>query len=252
MKTLIIVKAGNTFPELAAGQGDFEQWIAAGIAPLSVPVTVIDPRGGAELPAADTIAGAIVTGSHAMVTERAAWSEALAAWLRDAAGRNIPVLGICFGHQLLAHALGGEVGYRPDGIRIGTVAARLTTAASGDPLFGDLPAQFPVQVVHRQSVMRLPEHAIVLAGDASDAHQAFRVGEAAWGVQFHPEFSSAAMRGYIEHLAPDLRADGCNVPALLDNVAATGAAASILRKFGVYVGQRQTQLEAPAAIQHAV
>jgi GMP synthase (glutamine-hydrolysing) len=114
------------------------------------------------------------------------------------------VLGICYGHQLLAHALGGEVGYHPGGLELGTVPITLAPEAQADPLFAHLPNQWPAQVVHAQSVRALPPGAVRLAGNAHEPHQAYRVGTQAWGVQFHPEFSPAAMQGYVQQLAATL------------------------------------------------
>ncbi|MEZ4555438.1 MAG: gamma-glutamyl-gamma-aminobutyrate hydrolase family protein [Caldilineaceae bacterium] len=62
-----------------------------------------------------------MTGSHSMVTDRAAWSERSADWLRAVVAAEWPVLGICFGHQLLAHAWGGVVG---PGIEMGCARPR--------------------------------------------------------------------------------------------------------------------------------
>ena len=90
--------------------------------------------------AREGFAGVIVTGSGAMVTDRADWSERSADWLRDAAHDGMSLLGICYGHQLLAHALGGEVGDNPAGREIGHGALELhAAAASDDPLFSGLP-----------------------------------------------------------------------------------------------------------------
>src|SRR3546814_6485680 len=93
-----------------------------------------------------------------------------------------------YGHQLLAHALGGEVGDNPNGRKMGTVAVDLLPAAADDPLFTGLPDRFLAQATHQQSVLRAPEGATVLARSDHDDCHAFRWGEAAWGVQFHPEF----------------------------------------------------------------
>lgn len=238
MKPLVIIKLGDTFPDLAARHGDFEDWIRSGLGKVGVPVEVVDPRQDLALPANEDVAAAIVTGSHAMVTDHALWSAATAFWLCKLVLHDIPVLGICYGHQLLAHALGGQVGYHPQGIEIGTVPVRRTAAAANDRLFKDLPAEFPAQVVHRQSVLKLPRDAVLLAGNEFEPHQAFRVGDSAWGVQFHPEFSSAAMTGYIEHLAADLERDGRHPQQLQKQVSPTSAASQILHSFGALVEER--------------
>lgn len=238
MKPLVIIKLGETFPDLAARHGDFEDWIRSGIGQLNIPVEVIDPRKDFALPSGEDIAGAVITGSHAMVTEQALWSAATAFWLCKLVLHDIPALGICYGHQLLAHALGGQVGYHPQGMEIGTVPVRRTAAAASDRLFRDLPAEFPAQVVHRQSVRKLPHGAVLLAGNDFEPHQAFRVGDSAWGVQFHPEFSRDAMAGYIEHLGADLQREGRDPQQLQERVRSTAAASQILRNFGALVEER--------------
>lgn len=238
MKPLVIIKVGDTFPALADTIGDFEHWIARGLCETELPLQVIDPRHGAPLPVPADIAGAVVTGSHAMVSDRAPWSERLAVWLRDAVAQEVPLLGICYGHQLLAHALGGEVDYHPQGIEIGSVRVTRTKAATADPLFARLPEEFAAHVIHRQSVRQLPPDAVLLAGNGFEPHHAFRIGETTWGVQFHPEFDHHAMGGYIDHLADDLARVGTDVPALKAQLAYTRCAADVLKEFGRFSAKR--------------
>lgn len=200
---------------------------------------MIDPRRGDVLPAPNDIAGAVIAGSNAMVTDRAAWSEALSFWLAELVAQSTPILGICYGHQLLAHALGGEVGYHPKSFEIGIVGVCRTNSAKADILFKEIPAQFPVQVIHRQSVLRLPKEAVLLAGNDFEPHHAFRVGENAWGIQFHPEFSSDVMRSYIDPLAADLQKNGADVDKMAATVASTDAAAGMLKTFAAIVLSRE-------------
>ncbi len=221
-KPLLILKVGSTHPHIAAELQDFEHWIQAGLQDDSLPVTVVDPREGEALPAQADIAGVVITGSHSMVSDREPWSETAAAWLRDTVAAEVPVLGICYGHQLLAHALGGEVGYHPQGIELGTVPVSLHEAAQDDPLFAGLPTQFDAQAAHRQSVQRLPDGATLLAGNHFEPHHAFRFGTRAWGVQFHPEFGEAATRAYLVTLNGDVP-EGAVRP--------TDVAASVLPRF---------------------
>ncbi|WP_345537470.1 glutamine amidotransferase [Variovorax defluvii] len=231
-RPLAIIKAGETFSTLRETRGDFERWVSEGLGPIGLPIVVLDPRRGDTLPSPRQISGAVVTGSHAMVSHRAAWSEATGAWLAQLVAQGTPLLGICFGHQLLAHALGGEAGDHPGGPEIGTVGVDLTPQATDDPLLRGLPAHFPAQVVHWQSALRLPPDAVHLAGNDFEPHQAFRVGPRAWGLQFHPEFDDTVMRDYIERMAPDLRARGLDPAALRGRVAPTVASAGLLRRFG--------------------
>lgn len=235
-RPLLVIKTGDTFDHLRAQTGDFEHWVETGFGPVQQPVQMVDARDPAALPAQEAVAGIVVTGSHAMVSDRAAWSEALGAWLAGAAAGGTPVLGICYGHQLLAHALGGTVDYHPGGLEIGTVQVQPTPEAAADALLGGLPADFPAQVVHHQSVRTLPPGAVRLAGNAHEPHQAFRLGERLWGVQFHPEFSTDAMRGYVDALADGLAHEGRDPAALRAGVRDTPEAAGLLRRFAVLCG----------------
>jgi GMP synthase (glutamine-hydrolysing) len=230
-RPLAIVKVGDTFAALRERRGDFEDWIAAGLGDTRLPVMVLDPRRGDALPAADEISGAIVTGSHAMVSHRDPWSETTGRWLAQIVAHGTPVLGICFGHQLLADALGGEAGDHPAGMEIGTVEVELLPEAAGDLLAGALPPRFDAHVVHRQSALRLPAGAVRLAGNDFEPAQAFRIGDNAWGVQFHPEFDDDIMRDYVEHLAAPLRAEGVDPAALRERVKPTAIAAGLLARF---------------------
>ncbi|WP_295987685.1 glutamine amidotransferase [uncultured Variovorax sp.] len=229
---LVIVKLGSTFEALRQQQGgDFEHWIADRLGAHALPLLVIDPRRGDALPDPADVAGVVVTGSHAMVSHREPWSEATAAWLAQLVARDTPVLGICYGHQLLAHALGGEAGDHPQGAEVGTVTVTLEPAAADDALLQGLPKQFPAHAVHWQSALRLPEGAVPLARNGHEPVHAFRAGRHAWGVQFHPEFNADAMRGYIEMLSGELAAKGVDSAALREGVVDTDAAASLLGRF---------------------
>jgi hypothetical protein len=100
-----------------------------------------------------------------MVSDYEDWSVSTASWLRAAIARDMPVLGICYGHQLLADALGGQVAYHPQGPEAGVVDVQLLPEAAQDPIFADLPPSFPAAVIHWQSVSTLPPGAVRLAAN---------------------------------------------------------------------------------------
>ena len=135
MGTLLIIKTGTKIPSLQDHPGDYEHWIGRGMDwPLANMVTV-DMQAGDPLPDPGGLTAVAITGSGSMVTEQTSWMLRAADWLTDAVDRGVPVLGICFGHQLLAWALGGEVGYNPRGIEVGTTTVTLGDDASQDPVF---------------------------------------------------------------------------------------------------------------------
>jgi len=231
VRALLIVKTGSPSDAVIRKHGDFEDWFLAGMDLGREAVRIARVDRGQPLPRPEEVSGAVITGSADMVTDRHPWAEATASWLRDAVSRELPVLGVCFGHQLLAHALGGTVGDNPRGREIGTVRVRLAPAAAHDPLLRDLPETVPVQATHLQSVLELPPGAELLAASDLDPHHAFRTGTSAWGLQFHPEFGAAAMRSYILEKQELLRGEGLDPGALLAAVGDTPVGATILRRF---------------------
>ena len=232
---LSIIKAGTKLPTLSSVAGDFDDWtrwgMGEGPAEAAEVVAVCE---GASLPLASDMDGVIVTGSAAMVTDSDAWIDRTAHWLAEAVARDVPVLGICFGHQLLAHALGGEVADNPAGVEVGTVTAMLTEPGTQDPLLGPGAPAMPVQTSHQQRVMCLPDGAVLLATTARDPCHAFRYGTCAWGVQFHPEFSADVTRAYVRYYQQQDKLDAEQITA---PVTDTPVASAVLRRFAEYVAQ---------------
>lgn len=233
MKPVLIIRLGEPPTGVREAHGDFEAWIEAAMQDVIPDFEVVDVPAGGVLPEATHLSGVIITGSASMVSERADWSEQTAAWLKSAAGSDLPMLGICYGHQLIAHALGGEVGPNPAGREIGTVPLRLQ--ASGDALLGGLPSEILVQTSHSEVVLRLPEGAAGLGETDLDPHHVYRIGDRIWGLQFHPEFDRAIMRGYIEAREEALIAEGLSPRDLLAACAESAPAASLLALFGQLV-----------------
>jgi GMP synthase (glutamine-hydrolysing) len=116
-------------------------------------------------------------------------------WIREAIDREIPVLGICLGAQLLAKSQGAKV-YRNPVKEIGWYDLELTPEAAADPLFAGLD---PRQIVFQWhgDTFDLPTGAVHLARSPSCRHQAFRVGRSAWGLQFHVEMTAALIDDWL-------------------------------------------------------
>jgi GMP synthase (glutamine-hydrolysing) len=230
-RRIFIIKTGGTFADFAAARGDFEDWFRAGLRVSGDQVAVVKVAAGEIPPEPGLIAGAIVTGSHEMVTEDAQWSERTAAWLVKAVLRRTPVLGVCYGHQLLALAMGGRVGDNPAGRRIGTVEIALTDRARRDPLLAGLGDFLRVHACHSQSVLEMPPGARLLATSEPVPVQAFAVGACAWGVQFHPEFDAGIVCEYLRRHRDALREEGQDPETLSAGCADTPVGTEILERF---------------------
>lgn len=232
MKPLLIVRTGRAPDIISARHGDFPRWFRLGLRLPSPRVRVVDVEQGDRLPDPSECAGAVITGSASMVTERLPWSERTAGWIRDAMDVDLPMLGVCYGHQLMSHALGGRVDYLPGGREMGTVS--LSTAAEysrADVLGSSLPDTFHAHATHEQSVMELPPGAVSLARSERDPHHLVRYGKHAISTQFHPEFSAEVMRAYIRRKHDVLREEGQEPDGMLAAVVATPAATMLLRHF---------------------
>lgn len=228
--SFLIIETGQPVPSMRR-HGRFPHWIRVAAGLPADRATMVNVEAGEALPDHRGLAGVLVTGSGAMVTDRHDWSERTADWLRDALDDGLPVFGICYGHQLLAHALGGEVGYNPAGREMGTVPVDLHPDAGGDALFSRAPSRFEVQVTHLQTVLRPPGDAAVLARSEQDQCQAFRWRDHAWGVQFHPEFSVGHMRGYVHARRDALAKEGQCHKRMAREVRPTPHARGLLRRF---------------------
>lgn len=236
MKPVLIIRTGRAPQPIRARHGDFPHWfrLGAGLSPARI--RVVDVEAGETLPPPGDVAGALITGSAAMVTERAAWSERTAGWIRDAMDAELPLFGVCYGHQLMAHALGGRVDYLPGGREIGTVTIQLLDAAKDDPLVHPLPTTFKAHATHEQSVLELPRGAATLASSSRDPHHLVRYAANAMSTQFHPEFNADVMRAYIRRKHHDMRREGFDPHHTFRQVAPTPLARRLFRQFSRHHG----------------
>lgn len=262
--TILILKTGEALPAVRRRCGDFEHWIARGLGRPVESLEVAAVHAGAPLPPSDRVDGVVVTGSPAMVSERADWSERAARWLAAVVREDVvPVLGLCYGHQLLAHALGGVVGPNPRGREMGTVEVALPAGerrnagpdgsgeASAAGLGGPAPSGhreavdglaplfeagvFAGHCSHVESVLRPPPGARVLARTRLDPHSAIAYGPRQWGVQFHPEFDVEIMRGYVEVRREILVAESFDPDALIAGARETPELTAVLSRFAAIV-----------------
>ncbi|MEU8194750.1 type 1 glutamine amidotransferase [Microbispora amethystogenes] len=205
--------------EAEAGLGYFAGWLEA----AGVGVEVVRPYKGEAVPATAG-GGLLVLGGAA-----AAWDDEGYPWLpatRDLLARavdgGVPVLGICLGAQLMTMACGGTVERGDAGPEIGLCEVERLPEAADDPLLSAppgvtapsgpvLPRTAPLRAVqyHYDAMTTLPPGAVRLATGARYANQAYRLGDRAWAVQFHPEATPAIFTSWAESgdLPPETAAE---------------------------------------------
>ena len=240
-RALLVLKTGETLPAVRSHCGDFEDWIALGLGRTVEEVLVAAVYAGEPLPPVETLSGVVISGSPAMVSERAEWSEAAARWLAEIVVNDaLPVLGLCYGHQLLAHALGGEVGRNPNGREMGTIELSFPPDGS-DPDVADrlaplfTPGVFPAHFSHVEAVLRPPPGARVLAGTGLDPHSVIAFGPRQWGVQFHPEFDREVMQRYVAARREVLIGESLDPDAMIAKVVETAYLNAVLERFAAVV-----------------
>ncbi|MGW3127521.1 type 1 glutamine amidotransferase [Streptomyces sp. NPDC001123] len=167
------------------GPGRWGRWLAEG----RVGVEVVRGYAGEVLPGRLEHQGLVVLGGAMLPDddERAPWLLGARALMRQALDGGVPVFGICLGGQMLAQVAGGEVAGGYGEPEFGSTVLTLRAEAAEDPLFRGLPERPTAIENHVDAIVRLPPGAHWLASSELCPYQAFRVGDAAWGVQFHPE-----------------------------------------------------------------
>lgn len=197
------------------GIGHFGPWLRDGGAE---PVTV-RPYRGEPLPGPAGYDALIVLGGEMGALDDAAapWLPGVRDRLAEAVRTGLPVLGICLGAQLLAAACGGEIARAADvpGAEPEIGVRDVTVEAGDDPLLGDLPEVIPATQWHLDLVTRTPPGSVTLARTPTCPHQAYRVGERAWGVQFHPEVQRTDLDGWNRSGAATLAEQGTTPEAVL-------------------------------------
>lgn len=205
-----------------AGLGHFSEWLTDG----GLALDVVRAHAGADLPRdlAGYVAFVVLGGEQPAYRDTdgnpaAAWFPALEALLRQAVRDRVPTLGICLGAQLLATAHNGTVEPAAAGPEIGPGLVAKRDVAESDPLFGPLPMLPDVLQWHRDEVTELPLGAVLLASSTGYPVQAFRLGSAAWGVQFHPEADLPTLERWVADSGPLLEAQGTDASRLLHRAA---------------------------------
>jgi GMP synthase (glutamine-hydrolysing) len=237
MRPLCIVVTGEPPLVTRKSRGGFAALIRQAIgAAWSGPWLEIDAWRAQPLPSHDQVSGVVVTGSAASVTTPEPWMTPIEDYLVGAVERAKPVLGICFGHQLLGRALGGAVERNPRGREIGTV---LVEVDKSDPLLDGGVKPFLANMTHVDSVTELPQGARVLARTALEPFAALRFAETAWGIQFHPEIDAQVMNHYIQTRREQLAVEGLDAEKLVSSVRETPASTAVLTRFAELVGSEQ-------------
>jgi GMP synthase-like glutamine amidotransferase len=183
------------------GVGRFAEWMPS----YGLDLRLVRPYAGERLPsrveddALIVMGGPMAAGDDAHVP----WLRATKALLADAVDRKVPTLGVCLGAQLLAVAMGGKVERGAAGPELGFAEV---TGQGSDRVV--LTGPFVVTQWHYDTVTELPPNATLLASSAVYPVQAFRVGESAWGLQFHVEASAEMVGAWA-------RAEGHDVDAVV-------------------------------------
>jgi GMP synthase-like glutamine amidotransferase len=167
---------------------------------------VVEPWQGDALPALDGYQAVVVMGGP-----QQAYDDSSGAWLREtkdlmrrAVTAGLPLLGVCLGAQLLAEATGGRVAPCANGPELGARLVGKRDLAGNDPLFWDLPLSPIVVQWHFDEIVDLPPGATLLMSSPSYPHQAFRVGDKAWGIQFHIETDADMVARWVQHDLDDV------------------------------------------------
>ncbi|MDD2338367.1 MAG: type 1 glutamine amidotransferase [Geobacteraceae bacterium] len=165
---------------------------------FQIPFRTVRPYLGELLPPVADISALIVLGGAMGVHDSCRYPYLLAvrSSIQQAVFREVPLLGICLGGQLLADALGAPVHSKRNG-ELGLYSVNVLELSFPDPLFQDIPRVFTAFQWHNDS-FEIPAGAVCLASSSRCAHQAFRYGVNQYGLQFHPEVTRSIITSWIE------------------------------------------------------
>jgi GMP synthase (glutamine-hydrolysing) len=214
--TVLVIEHEDKCPPALVGQ-----WLTeAGCA-----LEVCRPYAGDEVPALDAYDALLILGGPmgAHDDEQHPWLRTVKQRVREAATAQLPTLGICLGHQLIAVALGGTVEKNRHGQQLGLLGVGWTEAAGTDELMGPLTTPRRGVQWNDDIVTTLPDGATLLAATGRDEIQAVRYGPTVWGVQLHPEVDVPVLLPWAESDRGSHEARGVDQQALLRDIGAARA-----------------------------
>ncbi|OKJ68612.1 type 1 glutamine amidotransferase [Streptomyces sp. CB02460] len=213
------------------GPGRVGAWLSA----AGLGLRVLRPYAGEALPTALGGRPLVVLGGGFLPDDdaRAPWLAATRRLVGQALADGTPMLGICLGGQMLAQVAGGTVRGAYGEPEFGSTPIRLRPEAVDDPLFSGLGETVPAIERHVDAITRLPAGAVWLASSDSCPYQAFRVGERAWGVQFHPEAEAGNITAWdrTRLAAQGVDRDRLHAQAVADEEATTAAWSVFAERF---------------------
>ena len=195
MKKVIIIDCGPSFSEVSEQFGFAPEWIMRILEDAKCNFKWVKCYEGETLNNSEGDAW-IITGSPHSVYDELDWMLDLENKIRNSKSFNMPILGICFGHQLIAKSYGGKVELNPEGWELGSFPIKLTEKGAQSRIFSGVSDDAIVYQSHKDCVIRLPDGAIELAQNKKGT-QSFKIYNNIYGVQFHPEFSWDIIKKYV-------------------------------------------------------
>lgn len=225
-KRIGILQTGHVPDALKAAHGDFADMFRRLLAGPDLVFDVIEAADGAPLGRPTDRDGWLITGSPHGAYEGHPWIAPLESFIRAAMRARRPMVGICFGHQIMAQALGGRVAKHPGGWGLG-MTDYATDGGSG------LPDRIVLNAAHQDQVTVPPPEARVIARNDFCPYAGLAYGDSGLSLQPHPEFEAAFMADLLA-----ARRGGAFPAADVDRALPTlsrtgdaGAVAAALRRF---------------------
>lgn len=186
-----------------------------------------------KLPNPSEFDGVLMTGSAAMLDEDKLWMRAAKNLVQKCLTDDIPFLGVCFGHQVLGAVCGAKVGPNPNGRANGSTLVHVKKNAA---IFNNLPSSFWTQISHRDVILENRPDFRIIAETKHDERHAIQVGNAAFGVQFHPEWDMNISRAYIDARRTSLGEEKAN--QMMASLTASPHASLVIKQFANLCGKK--------------
>jgi GMP synthase (glutamine-hydrolysing) len=184
-------------PNIAEGIGDYTELYPAAFSPVGIDLAVYEVTASQLPKSTSECEGWIVSGSRKSAYEDLPWISELSDFIQTAATDRVPQMGVCFGHQLIASALGGKVEKSTKGWGVGAKEFEIVSTA---PWMQAEPpvTKFRMLMSHQDQVLRLPDGAELLATADYCPVAAYRLEDYVFCVQGHPEFVPALSKKLID------------------------------------------------------